>query len=42
MYVTSAMITIMGVSLSKQHTDLLMVIAQSRICHKQVDIYVSH
>ena len=42
MYVTSAMITIMGASLSEQHTDLLMVIAQSRICHKQVDIYVSH
>ena len=42
MYVTSAMTTIMGASLSEQHTDLLMVIAQSRICHKQVDIYVSH
>jgi len=28
------MITIVGASLSEQHTDLL---AQSRICHAQVD-----
>ena len=40
-YLTSVMMIITGASLSKQHTDLLICHC-TKLCHEQVDIYVSH